>query len=1476
LLWLFLAFFRLLLILYIIFKSPFLQTIITQRIATYLSEKLKTEVTVGGVDISLFKSIILKKVFVSDERNDTLLFVNNLKVTFNDINFSQHYADISRIKLDKPVVNLFLDSSGKMNYSFIIDAFKSEKDTSASVQWNIIVRGLNIETGGFTYRKFDATPKPTGINYSDIGISNLSLKIRNIKFYNDSTKFKIESIEAREKSGLWLRHLSAAILIDTNGIVINNGLINTSSSRISVKKLAFLMKSTDDLNDFEHKVKIQAEVNPSLIGASDLSYFSSTLLGLHEKVIFTGTIKGTVSDFKAKNVKIQYADNTYVSGNYTVTGLPEVDETFMILEFSELSTTAADLSGMPVPPFNKHNTMSLPAEVKRLGKIYYKGQLTGFTNDFVAYGELKTGIGNLTTDISIKQDTTSGYTSFQGHLISEKFNLGSVLDLKETIGKISLDAKVDGKSSGNKLNAKVEGLIKDIVVKDYTYKNIKVEGDLSEKTFEGSLMIDDPNVHLDFLGKIDFSDKLPVFNFTADVSKIRLTKLHLINYDSLATLSFLLSARFSGNKPDNLLGKVELFGIKYKSAIIDESYSYASISSEKNTSGNDIRLTSDILDASLTGDVHFSSLLSSLDKVINNYIPSIHIFTPTNKNENTQLQENIFQLNATFKNTEGLFKEFVTGLIIAQNTNLTAKFNSVDNNLDLSLINGNISYSGITAEKPEFNFDAENGKLLFLCKTKKLGLAKDINMRNFVLQGFTQNNSGEIGFTWENPDTVVYKGDVSMLFKLVKTEGKKIPYVFVEVNPSMLVFSDSEWYLNDAKIEVFDSLISIKQFTLNHDMQYIFANGNISKNPTDTLIVLLNQIDIAQANLFIKNSELKLGGIINGESHISCLLGKAKLLAKLNAENLKINDEDLGNAFINSEWDNFSDNISIYGNTKRGNIKTLDFNGKYFTNGAIDFHVLLNKLKLNIAEPYIRKIMCDLRGIANGELTVKGTTSKPIIEGLLNIQKVSFMVTYLQTRYNLTTDVIVTQNSFELKDVNIYDSDGNKAVINGGIKHNNFSDIKFNFGIVTDKFLMMNTTEKDNELYYGKAYTSGVIDISGTPENIDIDVTAKTEKNTKIFIPLYAGSEVAEQNFIRFTNNRKDTLQLNAQQKIDLSGIRMNFNFQVTPDAEAQIIFDSKIGDIIKGRGNGNLRLEITPTGDFNMYGDYTIENGDYLFTLQNVINKKFKVEKGGTISWNGNPYMANLDITANYNLKASLYDLMLDSAYKQRVPVVCVLNMRNNLLKPDFQFSIKLPEGDSKPNSVISSLSNEDINKQIISLLVLNRFVTPESFKGGAQVSESRNANAVGVNSSELLSNQLSHWLSQISKDFDIGVNYRPGDELTHDEVELALSTQILNDRVTLNGNVGVGGNQSTQSSNFVGDFEVDVKINKSGKLMVKGFNRSNTDIINDTAPYTQGLGLFYKEDFNTFNELLRRYWRGVFVRKRNHEKITEKQKST
>ncbi|HIO73707.1 MAG TPA: translocation/assembly module TamB, partial [Flavobacteriales bacterium] len=280
-------------------------------------------------------------------------------------------------------------------------------------------------------------------------------------------------------------------------------------------------------------------------------------------------------------------------------------------------------------------------------------------------------------------------------------------------------------------------------------------------------------------------------------------------------------------------------------------------------------------------------------------------------------------------------------------------------------------------------------------------------------------------------------------------------------------------------------------------------------------------------------------------------------------------------------------------------------------------------------------------------------------------------------------------------------------------------------------------------------------------------------------------------------------------------------------------------------------KLQVDHASDFKIYGEYVIEAGDYLFTLQSVINKRFKIKRGGTIQWSGNPYNAVIDIEAVYGLTASLYDLTLNQEDRRRVPVDCILRMKGNLMNPEITFDIEFPniEDGAGATSLLAATTEQQLNKQMFSLLVLGQFQPLEG--GGLETS-----GGVGANTSELLSNQLSNWLSKISEDFDIGVNYRPGDELTSEELEVALSTQLFDDRLSINGSVANNPNDGSQnSSNIVGDFNLDYKITKDGQLKIKAFNHSNDSYLaTDNAPYTQGIGFSYSREFNTLKDLFRR----------------------
>jgi hypothetical protein len=494
-------------------------------------------------------------------------------------------------------------------------------------------------------------------------------------------------------------------------------------------------------------------------------------------------------------------------------------------------------------------------------------------------------------------------------------------------------------------------------------------------------------------------------------------------------------------------------------------------------------------------------------------------------------------------------------------------------------------------------------------------------------------------------------------------------------------------------------------------------------------------------------------------------------------------------------------------------------------------------------------------------------------------------VDYLNTYYTVSGDIILEPDRIGFEGISLFDMKGNQATVWGNIFHDNFKNIKLDFDITAKKFMVLNTNPFLNSTYYGKAFVSGNVGIYGTPEFMNMELNLKTEDGTQFNIPLGGPAEVADNDFIRFV--RKDSLDDSKGDKIDLSGMSLKFNLECTPEAEVQLIFDEKAGDVIKAWGYGNLNMDINTNGKFEMFGTYTLTDGSYLFTLENFINKKFDIENGSTIKWTGSPYDADISITADYRQRASLAPFFptlntpsttpgSSSAVtsststsgvdnNKRYPVECKLFMRGKLMSPDITFGIGLPSvNDAVRQQVMGYINNEqELNRQVFSLLLLKSFVTPLSLNNQSGVTA---GGAVGANASEMLSNQLSNWLSQLATNVDVGVNYTPGNALSNEELDLALSTQLFNDKLSVDGNVGVNNNTQTKTSNMIGDLNIDYKLTEEGKVRVKAFNRSN-DTYQTTATggqFTQGVGVFFREEFESIDELYKRYLKKIGIKRK------------
>ncbi len=518
-------------------------------------------------------------------------------------------------------------------------------------------------------------------------------------------------------------------------------------------------------------------------------------------------------------------------------------------------------------------------------------------------------------------------------------------------------------------------------------------------------------------------------------------------------------------------------------------------------------------------------------------------------------------------------------------------------------------------------------------------------------------------------------------------------------------------------------------------------------------------------------------------------------------------------------------------------------------------------MPIDALNPILNFFASGITGTVSGKVRLSGKPSELVLTGALMAENASMKIDYLQTKYKINDTIRFDKTGIKFRNIRVTDEKGNYATLSGSINHKYFKDYAVDLTVNMDKndCLVLNTQQKDNELFYGTAYATGITTIKSGTNLLSFDISAKTGKGTRVFIPLNSGLSVSEQSFITFIN--PDTIKKNYNKKPEVkaqpsqSKLELTFDLDVTPEAEVQLLIDPKAGDVIKGRGAGKLNISLDKEGQFKIYGDYTIDQGEYLFTLQNLVNKRFDVENGGKITFIGDVENAEINLTANYkNLRTSLYPILPYERYNARIPVEPQLNLSGKLFNPVVGLNIYLPNADEETRAYLKNAitSEEELSRQFLYLLVMNSFYADPAYRLSAGPTIS-GTSAMAVTTTEMLSNQVSNWLSQISNDFDVGFNYRPGTrDINSQELQVALSTQILNDKVTINGNFDVRGANNPEGTPLTGDFDIEYKITE--KIRFKVFNRYNNPYTGRGAPYTQGLGVFFKQDFNKFSDLLKK----------------------
>lgn len=1444
-----------------------IQQLIVETVTKDISKRIQSEVRIGEIDYKFFNTVSLKDVYVGDLQGDTLLYIDELDARFRFFQFFRKRVIFHSIEINGLHGNMQIDEAGRSNFDFLIEAFKPREDKSSfDVEYSI--RHIRINDTSFAYDNYYQQAvelEPGQIDFNHLRFNDVSTEIALNILTSDTLNARILNFKAKEQSGLEIVDIHTKVDGSHSGLNMPGFYLKLPSSQINIENVSLKYDSIADFRDFSNKVQLTGELNNSILKIDDISPFVPVFKGMDALVTVNASLDGTLASLRMPQIKIQYGESFLLNGSLNLSGLPDLAQTFVFANIKQLHFNGNDLekfaSDIAKEQFN------LPDEVKRLGAIKYSGNISGFFSNMVLYGNLSTDIGSVSTDILLQFENDFKDMNYNGTMKSEALDLGKMMQ-REQFGNLAFYFNTVG---SRKMNSSFQGIIDanvpELYLNGYTYQDIQFKGEYDGTGFNGSLKIEDDNINVNFNGLIDLAGKIPVFDFEIIVKETNLNALNLIENYPGALLSFDMKTKMTGNSLDNINGYVSLDSIVF-------------INGDKRLDANDIQLVSrtennytnftivsDYVNGSIYGDFNYSYLKDIYSHMLNEYLPTLGTPTQTDKMANRiNISLNIDDIQEI---TEVLdIPHTITGKSV-----ITGYADDANKVID------------IVATVPKLTFgerDFENTRLYIWGKEQKLEVIVETDIPtendywNFSLITAAYADSAALGVEWSNKQKIVNKGAIKTITAFKKDEQNDI-YATTSIFPTNIVLSDSTWNVSQASIDFYsDKSFDIKNVRLGNSNQYLNIDGVVSKNQQDSLSLKMKDVDLGFFTGLANMKGFTFGGEITGELFVLSVLEKPVFDAVLAVKDLNFNNKIVGDASVFSTWDQMNEQViaiaSIVNNNEAVALAECTYALK---ENQLDINIDVNRLSIDFLTPYYDKVLPNTGGLASGKLHIGGPMGAIRFDARLKVDEGQVMVGILGTTYTLNDSIFLTPNAIEFPNVTVYDEEKNKVIVNGALRHNgSFKNFVYDLDIQSRNAIVVNLKPGENDLLFGKVYGDADVSITGNDDLVNIRVNALTRAGSKAYIQVATTSKATDAGFIQFVDHDKPDepfrIALNRNPQ-STSTLKLDLQIEVTPETEVGLIINPAGGDMITGKGRGNIRVEYDDSQtDVKMYGSYVLESGNYVFTLD-VFRKEFKIENGSSIYWSGSPSNAQVNIRAVHSLNASLRDLMDQTtleriAKRATVPVNCILVLTDNLTSPTIKFEIELPTADEQVKQYVNNVisTEEMMTRQILYLLVFNKFYAPE----GIAENSSSGGEFLSLATSTV-SSQMNNILSQMSNKISFGLDAQIRDE---DKVEWQAEIMYQpNDRWIVNGNFGYREPIATDQSNndrFVTDIDVEYLITQSGKLRIKFYNHTIDRTRLKNAHYTQGIGVMYKEDFDTVGDLFKYYWRILTGKNRKERK--------
>ena len=1398
----------------------------------------------------------------SRSRLKTNLALGKMLVSFNAINLDKQLIDVKKLEWSDTKGSLSLDKTVKEVVS------KNAKPVPASAnEWKVRLAETNIEKIDFNFDDENSIRVKRGIDYKHLSIKDFALKASSFYYSADSITGILKNVTAKEKSGLTLETLRTQFFYGNNGAYLKNLYLKTPHTVLQ-NRVELKYKSIASLSKDLGNLYVDAKIQGSKIGVKDMLLFVPTLVNtspfkgnLNASLLINSTVKGKINNLNIPQLQISGIGRTKINASGKITGLPDVKKSYFDLNINNFESTASDLN-----LFLPKGT--LPTNIRIPERFGVRGKFKGAVNNFNANLLALTSYGNAKIKANFDQRVKNREV-YQADAELVNFNLGRLLKQEDKLGRISLRAKVNGTGLNPKTaSATIRGIIQKADYNKYTYRNLNLVGKIGKSIYNVSAFMNDPNLDFDLKANGSFAGKYPSVKMKLNLDSANLGKLNL--YASDLRIRGKVDADIATANPDYLNGTISLNHLLIAKSgerlLLDSINVLSTATASKNT----FELKSPFMFASLNGKYQLTQLGNAITHTISQYY-NIN----QNKVDKVSAPQN-FAFKLDVYNHATLLK-LVPAIKKLETININGRYNSIGDSL---ILKGNIpkliyGTNNITNAKLDINTADKALKYSLLVDEIK---NSQILLPNTSLVGNLQNNLLNYKLLVKDKldkDRYIIAGNLKSTASATEirlaADGLKLNY--------------QPWTIaNDNLISIGKNGILANNFLLSNQLQSIKVQSQ-NTGANAPLALNFNNFKIETITSIVEKDSLLVGGLINGNALISNLNATPKFTSDLTIKDFNFKTDTLGDIALkvnNSMANTLAANVIITG---KGNQVNLDGNYK-ITDGSFNMDLNLQKLNLKSIQGFTMGNLTESSGFLSGNFKLTGNASKPKIRGDLQFNDGAFRVKPLNSYFKLLNDKITfNDDGILFNKFSLDDSANNKLVVDGLVYTQTYKDFRFNLEVLAKNFRAVNSTEKDNDVYYGQLYLDTRLRIKGDMNKPVIDGTLSVNKDTKftVVLPQSDPAIADREGIVEFID--QDNMQLaqtfslpDSLNKSELKGMDVSVNIDVDKEAEISIVIDKGNGDFVKLKGEARLNGGIDPSGKTSLTGRYDLKEGSYEMSF-NFLKRKFLIKDGGSIVWTGEPTSADVNLTAIYEANTAPIDLLdnqlggltaaVRNTYKQRLPFKVLLMMKGELLKPEISFDILLPEGNYNvsPDIVTNSRTKleqlrqqpSELNKQVFALLLLNRFVGENPF--ASEAGSGGVASLARQSVSKILSQQLNdlagNLIEGVELNFDLAStdDYTSGDRKDRTDLNVGISKRLLDDRlkVTVGSSFGIEGEQQAnqQTNNIAGDLSADYKLSKDGRYTLRAYRKNQYQVALQGQIVETGVGFIITMDYNHFKEI-------------------------